>query len=200
MNWIVRGEVLEARTREGLPDLLVEVFDQDKSLQERLGSAVTDENGSFSVEFTEGDFQATGESDARELKPDLFCRVRTAEGEQLAQTPVRSDAGHNEAFIILVERRKEDTREKLKAALQLPVTILLGEQDNDPEHPNLRRTPEAVSQGEYRLARGHTFFDAARDYSEQLDVPFNWQLVTVPDADHDNSLMAPAAIPYLLND
>jgi len=32
----------------------------------------------------------------------------------------------------------------------------------------------------------------------QLGVPFNWKLVTVPEADHDNRLMAPAAIPYLL--
>ena len=90
------------------------------------------------------------------------------------------------------------SREKLRAALQLPVIILLGEDDNDPDHPNLRRTPEAMAQGEYRLARGHSFFDAARLYSRQLGVPFNWQLVTVPEADHDNRLMAPAAIPYLL--
>jgi len=90
------------------------------------------------------------------------------------------------------------SREKLQAALRLPVTILLGEEDNDPEHPKLRRTPEAMAQGEYRLARGLSFFDAALAYSKQLNVPFNWQLVTVPGADHDNRLMAPAAIPYLL--
>ena len=92
------------------------------------------------------------------------------------------------------------SREKIRQALQLPVTILLGEKDNDPEHPNLRRTPEAMTQGENRFARGHSFFDAALAYSEQVDVPFNWQLVMVPEADHDNSLMAPAAIPYLLNE
>jgi poly(3-hydroxybutyrate) depolymerase len=91
------------------------------------------------------------------------------------------------------------SRERLQAALQLPVTILLGEMDTDPEHPNLRRTPEATAQGEHRLARGYSFFDAARAYSGRLDVPFNWQLVTVPGADHDNRLMAPAALPYLLN-
>lgn len=91
-------------------------------------------------------------------------------------------------------------REKLQAALQLPVTILLGEQDNDPQHPKLRRTPEAMAQGKYRLARGLSFFDAARIVSNELGLPFNWQLVTVPGADHDNGLMAPAAIPYLLGD
>jgi poly(3-hydroxybutyrate) depolymerase len=88
--------------------------------------------------------------------------------------------------------------DKVRAALQLPVTILLGEEDTDAEHPNLRRTPAAMAQGEHRLARGYTFFETAKTYSEQLDVPFNWRLATVPDADHDNRLMAPAAVPYLL--
>jgi hypothetical protein len=31
-------------------------------------------------------------------------------------------------------------------------------------------------------------------------VPFGWQLATVPGADHDNRLMAPAAIPWLLDE
>ena len=90
------------------------------------------------------------------------------------------------------------TPEKLKLALQLPVTILLGDKDTDPNHKSLRRKPEAMAQGEHRFARGHSFFDAAEAAAKQLDVPFNWQLISVDGADHDNRLMAPAAIPYLL--
>jgi len=86
----------------------------------------------------------------------------------------------------------------LAAALQLPVTILLGEQDIDPQHKSLNRSPEALMQGPHRFARGQTFFDSAADASARLGVPFGWQLLTVPDADHDNSLMAPAAVPLLL--
>jgi len=86
----------------------------------------------------------------------------------------------------------------LAAALQLPLTVLLGDQDIDPEHQNLNRQPEAQVQGEHRLARGQAFFDSAVDASERLGVPFGWQLLTVPGADHDNSLMAPAAVPLLL--
>lgn len=85
------------------------------------------------------------------------------------------------------------TPEELKKALQLPVTILLGDQDTDPRHESLRRRPEAMAQGEHRFARGHTFFEAARDSAAQFNVPFNWQLATVPGAGHDNQLMAPAA-------
>ena len=95
-------------------------------------------------------------------------------------------------------RRSAVTRENLAAALQLPVTILLGEEDNDPDHPNLRRRPEAMQQGDHRLERGFSFFEAARAYAQQKNIPFHWQLVTVPGADHDNRLMAPAAIPHLL--
>ena len=88
--------------------------------------------------------------------------------------------------------------EMLKAAFRLPVTVLLGEQDIDPEHPNLRRAPEAMAQGTNRFERGQRFLAVARDNAERLVVPLNWQVVTVPGADHDNRLMAPAAIPYLV--
>jgi len=79
------------------------------------------------------------------------------------------------------------------------VTILLGEEDNDPDHSNLRRTPEAMAQGDHRVERGFSFYALAEAYAERKNIPFNWQLVTIPEADHDNILMAPAAIPYLLN-
>ena len=79
------------------------------------------------------------------------------------------------------------------------MTILLGDQDTDPEDPNLRRTPEALAQGDHRMARGLAFYETARAAAEQLDVPFNWSLEMVEGADHDNRLMAPAAIPFLLN-
>ena len=91
------------------------------------------------------------------------------------------------------------TLEMLTAALQLPVTILLGDQDTDPDDPNLRRAPEAMAQGANRLQRGQKFFASAEAMATRLAVPFNWQLVLVTGADHDNRLMAPAAIPYLVD-
>lgn len=88
--------------------------------------------------------------------------------------------------------------EQLKAALQLPVTILLGDRDIDSEDPNLRHTPEADAQGLTRLARGFSFFESARQAAIELEVPFNWHIATVLGVAHSNTLMAPAAIPYLL--
>lgn len=92
------------------------------------------------------------------------------------------------------------TPEMLEAAMAMPVTILLGDQDIDPDHSNLRRTPEAMAQGAFRLARGQKYFETSRAWAEQAAVPFNWQMVLVPGADHDNVLMAPAAVPYLLSE
>lgn len=92
------------------------------------------------------------------------------------------------------------SREQLAGALQLPVTILLGDQDTDPEHPSLRRTPEVMAQGDHRVARGMAFFDAARNAALDLDVPFAWRVSIVEGADHDNRLMAPAAVTFLLKE
>lgn len=90
--------------------------------------------------------------------------------------------------------------DRLRRALQLPLTVLLGEEDVDPEHPSLRRTSEALAQGPHRFARGQAFYAAGRAAAQRLDVPFGWRLATVPGADHDNRKMAPAAVPYLLGE
>lgn len=86
----------------------------------------------------------------------------------------------------------------LERALGAPLTVLLGESDTDPEDPNLRRTPEALLQGANRYSRGQAFFATAREAADALGAPLRWRLATVPGAGHDNRLMAPEAIPYLL--
>jgi len=89
-------------------------------------------------------------------------------------------------------------RSDIEKSLALPVTILLGDQDTDPNHSSLRRSPEAMEQGEHRYARGFAFFKMASVLAVGLKTPFNWQMGIVEGADHDNRLMAPAAIPFLL--
>jgi hypothetical protein len=87
---------------------------------------------------------------------------------------------------------------ELARALQRPLTVLLGDSDTTLEDPDLRKTPEAMIQGGNRLERGVRFFETGRGAAERLGVPFGWRLETVQGADHDNRLMAPAAIPFLL--
>ena len=50
----------------------------------------------------------------------------------------------------------------LKAMLQRPLVVLLGTADTDPNHPELRRTPEAMVQGPHRFARGNFFYTAGQ--------------------------------------
>lgn len=71
--------------------------------------------------------------------------------------------------------------------------LLLGEADNDPNHKSLRRTPEAMQQGKHRFERGQHFYAAGKALAERHQVPFAWQIETVPRVDHNNARMAPAA-------
>lgn len=87
--------------------------------------------------------------------------------------------------------------QQLAAALNNPLVILLGEDDTDPRHQHLRRTPEALAQGPHRLARGQSFFKSAQDFAQRMSVSCRWQLVTVPGVDHDNARMAVAAVKLL---
>jgi len=88
----------------------------------------------------------------------------------------------------------------LAAALQSAVTVLLGEADVNPLYPVLNATAGILAQGPHCLARGQTFFDTAADTANRLGVPFGWQLVTVPEADHDDTLLPPTVISLLLQD
>src|SRR3546814_3723106 len=56
----------------------------------------------------------------------------------------------------------------------LPVTILLGTDDTDPNHHSLPHQPEAMAQGPYRLARGRAFYARARALAAADKVAFAW--------------------------
>lgn len=77
------------------------------------------------------------------------------------------------------------------------LTILLGENDNDPESKSLRRTAAVMFQGRHRLERGHRFFAAARALSAGKGTDFNWRLETVPGVAHSNQGMAKEATKLL---
>ncbi len=83
--------------------------------------------------------------------------------------------------------------DSLRAAFGHSLVVLLGKEDNDPNHKHLRKTPEAESQGPHRLARGHSFFNQASARSQALDVPLAWRCIEVPRVGHSNAHMAPVA-------
>src|SRR6266403_1961013 len=67
----IQGRVIDSATSEGLAGLRVEAWDKDLFFSDLVGSAVTDEQGSFQIEFDQSYF--------RELfldrQPDLFFKV-----------------------------------------------------------------------------------------------------------------------------
>jgi hypothetical protein len=81
----------------------------------------------------------------------------------------------------------------LSGVLGRRIIVLLGDRDIDPNHRDLRRTPEANAQGEHRYARGNAFFAGAKTAASALGVPFNWELHSVPGVAHSNARMAPHA-------
>ncbi len=77
------------------------------------------------------------------------------------------------------------------------LTVLLGEADKDPAHPSLNRSPQAMAQGEHRLARGENFHAVAAQRAQALACPFEWKLVRVPGVGHQNEGMVRAAADLL---
>jgi poly(3-hydroxybutyrate) depolymerase len=90
------------------------------------------------------------------------------------------------------------TNDETGRAFSKNLIVLLGEKDTEQDSKNLRNTSEAMEQGKHRFARGQTFYSASMQSAAILNVPFNWQLKTVPGAGHNNSEMAKAAV-VLLN-
>ena len=86
---------------------------------------------------------------------------------------------------------------QLSKALGRKLIVLLGDRDIDPHHPDLRRTPEAMAQGEHRFARGHAFFERARLAAVENNTPFAWSLRIAPGVAHSNGRMAPHAAPLV---
>jgi len=82
------------------------------------------------------------------------------------------------------------SQEAVHALLARPVIVLLGTEDTDPNHSQLRRTSGAMIQGEHRFARGHFFFETAQAIATEAAVPFNWRLEYVEGAAHSNARMA----------
>ena len=77
--------------------------------------------------------------------------------------------------------------------LSRPLTVMLGEADDDPMHHNLPRQPQAVAQGPNRFARGQRYIQTARQIALERNLPLAWKLITVPGVAHSNPGMAPTA-------
>jgi poly(3-hydroxybutyrate) depolymerase len=85
------------------------------------------------------------------------------------------------------------TDEELRALFSRPLTILLGNADNDPNHPQLPKEPADLEQGPHRFARGQAYFETGKREAARLGVPFRWRIATAPGVAHVAAEVAPFA-------
>ena len=80
---------------------------------------------------------------------------------------------------------------QIKSAFNQHLEIHLGQNDNDPNDPYLRVTPEANLQGAHRLERGRYFIDKCITLSNVYNSSsFNWVKKEVPNVGHNQVGMA----------
>jgi hypothetical protein len=90
------------------------------------------------------------------------------------------------------------TEGSLKNSLRREFVLLLGDRDTDPNHKALRRTPQAMAQGAFRLERGQNFFKEGANRATELNSAFGWRLEVVHGAGHSNGQMSGPAAAVLM--
>ncbi|HEV7259747.1 MAG TPA: hypothetical protein VGN82_18340 [Bosea sp. (in: a-proteobacteria)] len=85
------------------------------------------------------------------------------------------------------------TEATLKAAFAKPLWVMLGDQDIDPDHPQLNKSRGAQAQGANRLARGEHFMVVAVGEAKRLGAESRWREIVVPGVAHQSRQMANAA-------
>jgi poly(3-hydroxybutyrate) depolymerase len=85
------------------------------------------------------------------------------------------------------------TDDERRTLFARPLTIVLGDADSDPNHPQLPRDPGAMRQGPFRFARGLNYLAVACRESTALACPLAWKLRIAPNVAHSNPGIAPYA-------
>ena len=66
----------------------------------------------------------------------------------------------------------------------MPVLIMVGENDDSPNHSKLATSSRAMAQGANRVERAINYFEIAEEQAQRLDVPFHWKFYIVPNVNH----------------
>ena len=75
--------------------------------------------------------------------------------------------------------------------------IHIGTNDNNPNDPSLRKTPEANAQGLNRLERAFYFFSESDSISNSKNYNYKWEIHQVDNVGHNHNLMASYAATFL---
>ena len=91
-------------------------------------------------------------------------------------------------------------KERYEWFLSRRVLFILGNKDNDPNHPTLNLSKGAKKQGNNRYERGQNYFDNLLNFSQKNKIPFRWRYKVVPSLDHNTEMLSKNAIPFLMED
>lgn len=97
------GSVEEKETGRPLVGFVVAVFDKDLLFDDRLGMALTDDDGHFEILFDSSRFQ-----DLFETEPDLYLKIYDATGGNMifeTRETVRRNASRDEKFKLKIPAR-----------------------------------------------------------------------------------------------
>lgn len=86
----------------------------------------------------------------------------------------------------------------LKKSLKRNFILQLGNQDTDPNHAQLRKTPRAIAQGAHRFERGQNYMKEAQRRATELNFDIGWQIEVVAGAAHENKKMSRSAAALLM--
>jgi CubicO group peptidase (beta-lactamase class C family)/poly(3-hydroxybutyrate) depolymerase len=132
----------------------------------------------------------------------LVHRMATFSWSPLIEQAVSANAGsytlpvRDEAFPFGLGGTQV-TDDELRALFSRPLLVLLGGDDNDPNHYQLPTDPGAMRQGPHRFARGHRYLEVAKREAARLGVPLEWKIAIAPRVGHSNPGMAPYAARHL---
>ena len=125
------------------------------------------------------------------------------------KAPIIKAVAANPAFVTLPDR---DIRypfglknvpisdKNMQSWFNMDLAIMLGEDDLGPRTKPLSNGPDARAQGPHCFARGKLLYNEAKRNAEELEVKFNWELITVPNVGHDNYNIAQFASIYLFGE
>lgn len=97
--FIVRGTVRDSNGHP-LAGTIVRAFDRDLRREELLGETRTDAEGKYEIRYSLEQFKASDAS--TNTAPDLFVRALGADGQILAESPIRFNASQEETIDLVI--------------------------------------------------------------------------------------------------
>jgi poly(3-hydroxybutyrate) depolymerase len=82
---------------------------------------------------------------------------------------------------------------QVRQALAKRLIVLVGENDNDPDHEALDKSAASEKQGATRVARGEKFVAEGKRVAAELGITTPWELIVVPGTAHNALPMGNAA-------